>query len=82
MWEIAARELPFHHMAFEWIQDVEDAVCSGKRPEIPSTIDRQYKDLMTDCWAGTPSHRPTFNEIARRLERIRANRDIVSETSV
>ena len=81
MWEIASREQPFHHMAFEWIQDVKDAVCSGTRPQVPSTMPKQYKDLMTDCWAGMPTDRPSFSEIIQRLESIRENDETVSETS-
>lgn len=82
MWEIATRELPYRNQAFEFIQDVSDAVCSGERPTVPSGVPQDYKELMTDCWSGNPTDRPNFTQVVHRLERIQDSRNAAEQRNI
>jgi hypothetical protein len=70
MWEIVARDIPYNEREFRWMKNVKEAVLAGARPSSPGDIDRSYGDLMKECWAGTPSLRPSFTEVVQRLKRL------------
>ena len=68
MWEIIAREMPFHDREFEWIDEVKDAVMRGVRPTIPSGYaEDSYLQLMCRCWSKDPEQRPSFATIVTDL---------------
>jgi serine/threonine protein kinase len=39
----------------------------NERPDIPGFVLRSGRELITECWAKEPGHRPTFDEIVDRL---------------
>ena len=68
MWEIIAREMPYNDRAFEWIQEVRDAVMKGVRPTIPSgSAEDSYLKLMRRCWSRDPDQRPSFATVVTEL---------------
>ncbi len=51
-----------------------ERICNeGYRPERPGNAPEALWSLMTRCWDKTPEERPTFAEIAKKLD------DIVAE---
>jgi hypothetical protein len=43
-------------------------VFSGRKPEVPDDMPRDYQRLMEDCWATDPAARPSFSKVLERLE--------------
>ena len=43
----------------------------GWRPDIPGSTPLPIERLIRDCWQALPNKRPTFPEIATRLEMMR-----------
>jgi hypothetical protein len=51
------------------LQEIFAGVMTGNlRPAVPADCDPAWAQLMHDCWQGKPRMRPTFGEIAQRLE--------------
>jgi serine/threonine protein kinase len=46
------------------------AIDEGRKPEVPSTCDPNYKALMEECWHPEPELRPSFHEICLKLRTI------------
>ena len=44
-------------------------VTKGKRPPIPETVPPKLQQLIINCWQGSPTERPTFQEIVSDMER-------------
>lgn len=64
LWEMFHRQIPYggrEPMA------VAAEVTNGLRPQITMELDPNLYDLMTECWAATPSSRPNFEQITSRL---------------
>jgi serine/threonine protein kinase len=40
------------------------------RPQIPDSVPTNVQELIEDCWATNPAHRPTFDVIVFRLEQM------------
>jgi len=60
--------------------EIKDAVCSGTRPEFPQEfVKTPMAQLITRCWEGIVSDRPTFNDIVNVLN---SSSSIQSKTSV
>lgn len=69
MWELVTRRMPYDdHPKFQWIREVEEVVCSGKRPTVPRGVSDEYESVMKDCWRDDADRRPTFTEIVRCLD--------------
>eukprot|EP00049_Salpingoeca_infusionum_P008184 m.132642 g.132642 ORF g.132642 m.132642 type:complete len:578 (+) comp13940_c0_seq1:2404-4137(+) len=49
---------------------VEAVVSKNKRPPVPAECPPDIAQLMTECWEQTPTQRPTFNELQRRMANI------------
>lgn len=45
-----------------------EMVSRGHRPRIPASAPPDWNTLITQCWSSDPSHRPTFEELLRRIE--------------
>ncbi|XP_062519889.1 probable serine/threonine-protein kinase DDB_G0278509 [Corticium candelabrum] len=73
MWEIWSRELPYVDRNFQSILDLKAAVLGGVRPSVLQDEHSDYVELMRDCWACDETSRPTFHEIAIRLEEMSDN---------
>ena len=69
MWELVTKRMPYDDQPnFQWLHEVEEAVCSGVRPTIPRGISYEYESLMKHCWTTEADDRPTFAEVVRSLE--------------
>ncbi|XP_050310203.1 fibroblast growth factor receptor 1 isoform X2 [Anthonomus grandis grandis] len=68
LWEIASLgAFPYNDLSNE---DVISYIVRGHRLERPETCTDQLYDLMRDCWHKDPDKRPTFGNIARRLDNV------------
>jgi hypothetical protein len=67
LWEIwTMGEQPYPSLS---IQEIFAGVMAGNlRPAIPEGCEPEWAQLMHDCWQGNPLQRPTFGEVAERLE--------------
>ncbi|KXZ50066.1 hypothetical protein GPECTOR_18g45 [Gonium pectorale] len=45
---------------------------TGSLRRVPPDCDRDWAELMQACWNGTPRNRPSFSEIAERLDALLA----------
>lgn len=70
MWEMIAGNFQNPFIGMAPIKFYNQTIHSGKRPPMPEGVDKQYLDLITDCWKSDASERPAFNEIVTRLEKI------------
>jgi len=70
VWELVARRVPWCDPKPADKETVTKNVTSGRRPPMPKYLTDEVKDLLEACWATTPSDRPTFEEVVRRLEEI------------
>ncbi|KAK9805196.1 hypothetical protein WJX72_005376 [[Myrmecia] bisecta] len=68
LWECMSRQVPF--AGLHGVQAALAVVERGMRPEVPSHTPAIWAQLMRDCWAPSPEHRPSFEEIVHRLEGI------------
>ncbi|KAK9810749.1 hypothetical protein WJX73_004778 [Symbiochloris irregularis] len=71
MWEIwTLGEAPYPGLK---LPAVFSGVASGTlRPRALTDAPADWTTLMQECWAGTPTQRPTFSQVATRLESLRA----------
>lgn len=70
MWEMIADSFQNPFIGMAPIKFYNQTIHSGKRPPVPEGVDKQYLDLITDCWKSNASERPAFDEIVTRLEKI------------
>ncbi|KAK8887864.1 hypothetical protein M9Y10_038923 [Tritrichomonas musculus] len=54
-------------------------LMTGKRPDLPNSIPKCYKELITKCWDQDPEKRPTFAQI---VESLKTNREFITEFGV
>nr|CCA16403.1 protein kinase putative [Albugo laibachii Nc14] len=69
LWELIDGQLPFEHI--RWNFEVEKEILKGSRP--PISTDRcpaQWRLLIVSCWQAKPEHRPTIQQVIRKLQRI------------
>ncbi|WOG91458.1 hypothetical protein DCAR_0310707 [Daucus carota subsp. sativus] len=66
MWEILTGEEPYANMHCGAI--IGGIVNNTLRPPIPKRCDAEWRRLMEECWSPDPSSRPSFTEIANRLQ--------------
>lgn len=65
IYEIMTLKIPFENI--EWYR-LMFMVPQGKRPELPSQLDKTYKNLIERCWSQNPKDRPSFAEITKELK--------------
>lgn len=61
--EILTGSVPFEDLR----KSNYDFVISGNRPEIPSDVSDQTRQLLSRCWHAIPDERPEFAEIVERV---------------
>ncbi|XP_024993772.1 probable serine/threonine-protein kinase drkD [Cynara cardunculus var. scolymus] len=66
MWEILTGEEPYADMHCGAI--IGGIVTNTLRPPIPKHCDHGWKALMEECWSNDPADRPSFTQIANRLQ--------------
>mmetsp|Transcript_2586 Transcript_2586/g.4216 ORF Transcript_2586/g.4216 Transcript_2586/m.4216 type:complete len:452 (+) Transcript_2586:1-1356(+) len=47
-----------------------EALARGDRPDVPGTMDKAYRRLMTQCWDQDPAIRPDFRQVIKQLKAI------------
>jgi hypothetical protein len=68
MWEVVARQPPFH--GIKPMQIAFGVVHQGLRPPIPPSCPLVLAALMKDCWHHDYRMRPSFSLILERLKGI------------
>jgi serine/threonine protein kinase len=75
LWELLVRNKPFDEYEVahsQFISALEDEIIvNGLRPTIPPDCPTEYRELICDCWQGDPKRRPNFEEICRRLNKMK-----------
>jgi hypothetical protein len=66
VFELVAGVRPFAGMMHGEI--IHKVVVDNARPHFPAGTEPRYVRLAKDCWAKSPQRRPTFEEVAARLE--------------
>ncbi|KAH6834596.1 PB1 domain-containing protein tyrosine kinase [Perilla frutescens var. hirtella] len=66
MWEIWTGEEPYVNMHCGAI--IGGIVSNSLRPPVPERCDPEWRKLMEHCWSHEPEARPSFSEVARRLQ--------------
>jgi len=67
IWQMAAREKPWLNVP---VWDIPARVIHGKRPQIPSTVPKDYAEVIRKCWCQKPDERPDFSEALELLKPI------------
>lgn len=62
-------KLQFSGMKLKSLAQLAVALDRGSRYDIPATTPPEYRELITKCWDGKPSERPTFEHIVEYLEK-------------
>jgi citrate synthase len=78
LWEMLAGKLVWHHPDGSPLKPVQliSKYSRHERPsldELPAGIDPAVIALMQDCWAQDPVHRPTADELWRRMSALDPN---------
>ncbi len=66
VWEVITTEIPFAHIKGDF--KIMQAICDGKRPEIPSDCSSELQHLLQCCWENDYNKRPTMEQISTALE--------------
>ena len=53
----------------DWDSVIVQKILNGARPVLP-ILPEPLRNLIVECWADDPDHRPPFSEISARLKRI------------
>jgi serine/threonine-protein kinase CTR1 len=85
MWEFAAASVPPPRQRLgkpssylvpfadlTWSSKIVEAVCQGRRPDIPGNCPDCIQSLMKQCWHGQWRKRPAFTDILERLKQAAA----------
>ncbi|GAB2298542.1 hypothetical protein Dimus_032607 [Dionaea muscipula] len=70
MWEILTGEEPYANMHCGAI--IGGILKDTLRPPIPERCDNKWRKLMEQCWSTDPVARPSFSEVADRLQSMSA----------
>ncbi len=73
MWGNLVERTPVCGSQFPIYPRLESSVLGGVRPSVPQGEHSHYVELMRDCWSCDETSRPTFHEIAIRLEEMSDN---------
>eukprot|EP00193_Tetraselmis_chui_P005078 CAMPEP_0177762862 /NCGR_PEP_ID=MMETSP0491_2-20121128/6567_1 /TAXON_ID=63592 /ORGANISM="Tetraselmis chuii, Strain PLY429" /LENGTH=803 /DNA_ID=CAMNT_0019278937 /DNA_START=1048 /DNA_END=3459 /DNA_ORIENTATION=+ len=69
LWELVARQVPYVELS---PQQIVSGLMSGcLRPDTPDWVEDEWRLLVESCLVVNPQHRPSFRELAARLERVR-----------
>jgi len=63
-WQMAAREKPWLNVP---VWDIPTRVIHNKRPPMPTTIPKDYAEVIRKCWAPKPDDRPAFSDVVDML---------------
>lgn len=69
LWTLWTQKLPYSDLRVKNPFQLMVKVTGGFRPSVPSEMPKVLADLMEKCWTGSPSKRPTFDEIIAELRK-------------
>jgi len=72
LWNLATGSIRPHPYLTP-MQVARGVAKNGLRPEMPSRVTPEFRQLVEECWAENPVERPSFADICVRLEIIRAD---------
>jgi len=80
LWQVFCREKPWSHTA---VWNIPTLVISGKRPDIPSAMPKDYAALIRSCWSPSVDARPDFRSVIEKLQPIakKAKKDFKADPS-
>lgn len=68
LWELATLHMPWSGM--NPMQVVGAVGFQNRRLEIPEDVDPVVAQIISDCWEGDPSMRPSFSQLMSKLKRL------------
>ncbi|KAH3767846.1 tyrosine protein kinase [Pelomyxa schiedti] len=69
MWSLMSDKEPYANQeAFATSWQIVNFVVSGKRLDIPPTVDKQISDIIESAWAQEPHARPSFSALVDTLD--------------
>ncbi|WVZ61463.1 hypothetical protein U9M48_011329 [Paspalum notatum var. saurae] len=68
MWEILTGEDPYDGMHYGGV--IGGILSNTLRPPVPASCHPEWRKLMEQCWSTEPERRPSFTEVASRLQAI------------
>ncbi|KXZ52483.1 hypothetical protein GPECTOR_9g527 [Gonium pectorale] len=68
LWELLTCKVPYSDMTP--LQAAVGVVQKGLRPGIPPNCPMALAEVMEACWTGNPAQRPSFRELAPRLQQL------------
>jgi serine/threonine protein kinase len=71
-WELLAKKRAYTHLYFTAEQIAAGVAERGLRPPLNPVWPADLRALLEESWAEDPEKRPSFAEIARRLEALKA----------
>ena len=66
LWELATSETPYS--GYEASQIVQQVIHNDLRPLLPSSLNPELRNIITQCWDRNPDVRPTFDEIFKQFK--------------
>jgi len=63
LWQLLTKRMPYYDTKFNIITAFVEAVISGKRPTIDTTLKSAYNGLIEKCWSKNGNERPKFDVI-------------------
>lgn len=70
LYELCALDIPYQHVRHKRLL-LHLVGQEDMRPHIPAGCETAWSDLMTRCWARTPTERPSFKSIVCELRELR-----------
>jgi serine/threonine protein kinase len=67
LWELVSRKIPWHDQESF---DIAALVVKGERPAIPKDCPSKFAQIMSACWSGNPSKRPTMKQLTEDLSKL------------
>jgi tRNA A-37 threonylcarbamoyl transferase component Bud32 len=75
-WEVYSEKIPYANMSYA--ADITQFIGEGRRLSLPDDCPREIRELITSCWNGDPSLRPTASNAKLVLENYTIQRDLTS----
>lgn len=52
-------------------RDIKKHIQAGERPQLPSTVPEDLRNLIAQCWRRAPTSRPDFPQICTEMQRLK-----------
>eukprot|EP01113_Clastostelium_recurvatum_P022441 TRINITY_DN2678_c0_g1_i3.p1 TRINITY_DN2678_c0_g1~~TRINITY_DN2678_c0_g1_i3.p1 ORF type:complete len:2207 (+),score=796.21 TRINITY_DN2678_c0_g1_i3:224-6844(+) len=74
LWELITKQHPYSEYPIstgQFMGRFEEAIIAGLRPTVPPDTPAEFTEVITRCWDGEPSRRPSFDAVYLILARLR-----------